>query len=294
MVVRSSTRDASTQSSLALSRATVRDLNTKPQWSEVTQLDVFPGETATDVEFAENYGSTMRPAKQDEEEDEQKQQGQGQQGDGSGPGGAGEEGEQPKGDSAEAIVGYMNGQRSHPVVLAMGDRRHRLLELEEGDVAQHRLKDDRQQVLLAKDGTFVSTRQDKKFRAALVPKESKEKQQQPGQQQQADAGGGGTSGSGSGKQQKQLGQKSAKKDNEKSEVAIEQNGTQTFSQHGQFYGAQRGGQDSSVYYKDRKQSAQATDAHVHMRFEKNRIWVDKDGHWSEEPILQKKDKHCKE
>ena len=280
----------------SMSRATLRKTKSDEPWNEL-DVDVLKGETATGVEWVENYGTTSHPAKQDvKDKGQKKQQAAGGGASGGGPGGAGGGsagivGEQPEGPSAEPIIGYMNGSRSHPVVLAVGDRRHRLQGLEEGDVAQHRLKDDRQQVLLSKDGTYVSTREDKKFRAALVPKEAKDQQQaqQPtrggGQAQQAQQGG----------DQKEKGQKSAKEDNTKSQVAIEQNGTQTFSQHGEFYTAQKSGSDASVYHKDRKVSSQATEDHVHMRFKDDaKIWVDKDGHWSEAPILQKKDKHCKE
>jgi len=294
MVTRTSLRNASQRAQSYASRATLRELNSKPQWAEAKFIDVFPGETASDVEYAENYGGTSVPAKQDEEEQKQQQGKQQDSGDG-GSGTPGEENEQPKGDAAEAIVLYLNGSRSHPVIISVGDRRHRLLELEEGDVAQHRLKDDRQQMLYSKDGTYISTRSDKVMRIALVEKQQ-EQQQTPSQQQQANGAGAPSSGSGGGTQKKKktMGQKSAKDDNKKSQVALEQNGTQTYSQHGQYYTAQRGGSDVSNYYDSRKKSSQATDKHVHIRFMDNRIWVDEDGHWSELPILQKKDKHCKE
>lgn len=295
MVTRSSVRDAARRSQSGLSRGTLRKTNSKTLWNEL-HIDVLKGETATDVEHVEAYGSTSYPADQDEDEDKgQKQSKPASGGGGGGPGGAGggspgTVGEQPEGDAAEPIIAYMNGSRSHPVVLAVGDRRHRLLELEQGDVANHRLKDDRQQVLLSKDGTYISTRDDKVMRVALVPKEPPPEQQQQGQGVRG-AGPGTQQG---GKKQKTLGQKSAKDDNKKSQVAIEQNGTQTYSQHGQFYTAQRGGSDASTYYDSRKKSSQATQTHVHMRFEDNRIWVDEEGHWSEMPIQQKKDKHCKD
>src|SRR5262245_47450942 len=174
MVMRSTLKDAARRAQTHASRATLRELNTKPYWTEAKGIDVMVSETHTDVEFIENYGATSVPVKQDEEENKQQKQPQ-QASQDNGPGGAGagsegEQGDQPKGDSAEAIVLYINGSRSHPVIIAIGDRRHRLLELEEGDVAQHRLKDDRQQLLLHKDGTYVSTRDDKVLRIALVPK----------------------------------------------------------------------------------------------------------------------------
>jgi phage gp45-like len=296
MVTRTTLRNASQRAQSYASRATLRELNSKPQWAEAKFIDVFPGETATDVEYAENYGGTSVPAKQDEEEEEEKQQGKQQQGSSGGSGTPGEENEQPKGDAAEAIVLYLNGSRSHPVIISVGDRRHRLLELEEGDVAQHRLKDDRQQMLYSKDGTYISTRSDKIMRIALVPKQQ-DQQQNPSQQQQANGAAAGPSGSGGGKQKKKktMGQKSAKDDNKKSEVAIEQNGATTYSRHGEAYGSQKGGSDSTIHYeKDKKKSAQSTDEHVHIRFKEHRIFNDKDGNWATSPIGIKMDKYCKE
>ena len=112
------------------------------------------------------------------------------------------------------------------------------------------------------------------------------------------SGGGAGGGAGGGGEQegksKATGQKTLHK--EETDIALEQNGKETFSQHGQFFNSVRSGSDASNYHENRKKSSQATDKHVHMRFEKNRIWVDDEppGHWSELPILQKKDKHCKE
>jgi phage gp45-like len=301
MAMRTTLKDTGRRTQTNSSRGTLRKMNSKPYWSEV-DIDVMTSETHTGVEFVENYGSTSFPANQDEEEDDQKQPKAQQQASGSdGPGGGGagsegEQGEQPKGDAAEPVIMYLNGSRSHPVVIAMGDRRHRLTELEEGDVANHRLKDDRQQFLMSKDGTYLTTRNDKVFRAALVPKKE-DKQQTPSQQQQADAGGGGSSGSGGGKQKKQktYGQKSDKDDNKKSSVAIEQNGTQTYSQHGESYGTQKGGSDSTIHYeKNKKKSAQTTEEHTHIRFKDHRIFNDEGGNWATSPIQIKMDKYCKE
>lgn len=287
MVIRTSVRDASRRAQTSMSRATLRELNTKPYWSEGKQIDVMASETHSDVEWVQNYGGVSVPVKQDKDENQQQQKQQQQASASNGPGGAGGnsngvQGQQPKGDSAEAIVGYMNGSRSHPVILAIGDRRHQLLELEEGDVAQHRLKDDRQQVLLHKDGTYISTRDDKVLRAALVPKEQKD-QPTPGQAQQAQAQ----------QQKKTHGQKSARDDNVKSEVYIEQKGDVTTVRHSTSYSAQRAS-DSSTYYQDRKRSTQVTAQHSHLRTNEFRIFTDDEGCWSEVPILVKKDKHCKD
>jgi phage gp45-like len=194
--------------------------------------------------------------------------------------------------SAEGFVSYMGGNRALPVIGVMDDRRHRLKELDEGDTAFYRGKDDRQQMHMTKDGNFMSSRNDRKQRFALVDPPKDESQQQ------AQGGGGSPSSGGAsgGKKEKKkaTGQKAAKDDNLKSEVAIEQNGKETFSQHGKSFSSVRGGSDASNYYDNRKKSSQATEDHVHMRYEDFRIWVDKEGHWSEMPILQKKDGHCKE
>jgi phage gp45-like len=85
--------------------------------------------------------------------------------------------------SAETFITFIGGNRSFPVSAAMDDRRHRLNSLEKGDAAMYRLKDDRQQIHMTKDGTFVSTRDDKIMRVALVPKKDDQQQQQGGGQQ---------------------------------------------------------------------------------------------------------------
>lgn len=284
-----------TQSRVA-SRGTLRELNSKPYWSEGKQVDVMAGETATDVEFAENYGSTSVPAKQDKDENPQPQQQQGSGNDGAG-GSKGTQGQQPKGDAPEVIMLYLNGHSSHPVIISCGDRRHRLLELEEGDVAQHRLKDDRQQMLYSKDGTYISTRSDKVMRIALVPQDDQAQQQQPQQPQATQTAAGGNGGAGgngaSGQQQKKksYGQKSAKDDNKKSSVAIEQNGKDTTSTHGDALSRQRGGSDSTVFFANN--SCQSTDAHSHILGGGVHIWV-AGGCFSDMPIIVKRDGLCKD
>jgi len=303
MVMRSGSGDSANRVQTNASRATLRELNSKPFWSEAKQLDVMASETHSDVEFIENYGSTMVPAKQDQ--DDQQQEGQQQQdsgggGNGAGGGGAGsqgEEGEQPQGDAAEAIVLYLNGSRSHPVVIAMGDRRHRLVELEEGDVANHRLKDDRQQFLMSSDGTYFSTRDDKVFRVALVAAADTSQpkpQGQPSATQQAANGGGGSGGGQQGQQQqKKYGQKSAKGDNQSSKISFQQDKKNTTSQHNDGY-SQQADDHSTVYHGDKTKSVQATTDHAHIRTGGNRIFTDKGGCWSTTPIVQKKDGYCKE
>jgi phage gp45-like len=303
MVMRSNSGDSANRIQTHASRATLRELDSSPFWSETKELDVMDSETHTGVEFAENYGGTCVPAKQDQD-DQQQQQGQQDTGGGSsGPGGGGagsqgEEGQQPQGDAAEAIVLYLNGSRSHPVIISMGDRRHRLIGLEEGDVANHRLQSDRQQFLLSSDGTYLSTRDDKVMRIALVPSADTgtPKPQQPSATQTAASGGSsGSSSSGAGQQnqQKKYGQKSAKSDNQSSKISIQQTKDATTVQQNSAY-SQQGSDHSTVYYGDKTKSAQATTDHAHLRTGGNRIFTDSGGCWSTVPIQQKKDGYCKE
>ena len=200
--------------------------------------------------------------------------------------------------SAHGFMNFPGGNRSMGYVGVMDDRRHRLKELDKGDTAFYRGKDDKQQFHMHEKGTYLTTRDDKVFRAALVAKAQDDQQQQP----QGRGGGGAQGGAGGGKDDKDeagnkkpQGQKSARDDNMKSQVAIEQNGTTTYSQYGEAYGSQKGGSDSTVHWgKDKKKSAQSTEMHTHIRFGEHRIYNDKDGNFWTIPCLVKKDEHCKE
>ena len=124
--------------------------------------------------------------------------------------------------SAESFVQYMGGNRSFPVMQNMDDRRHRLKELEKGDVAMFRTVADKLQMHFSGDGGFMTGPRDKILRMHLLDEDSDKQQQQGGQgQQQAvsadqqDTAGDGSSSSGSqqgGQQQPTKGQKSRYKD----------------------------------------------------------------------------------
>jgi hypothetical protein len=95
--------------------------------------------------------------------------------------------------SAECIVSFMGGNRSFPVAGPMDDRRHRLKDLDKGDVAMFRTNKDQLQFHLTQTGAFLTGPTNKKLRMQLVD---------PDQQ-----------GSGGGSQQK--GQKAQYKNNSK-------------------------------------------------------------------------------
>jgi hypothetical protein len=72
--------------------------------------------------------------------------------------------------SAEGFMQFPGGNRSFAVCGVMDDRRHRLKNLEKGDTAMFRTKDDKQQFHMTGDGGFWSAPQDKTARMQLVAK----------------------------------------------------------------------------------------------------------------------------
>jgi phage gp45-like len=61
--------------------------------------------------------------------------------------------EQPKGPAAEGIALFLGGQRNHPVIIGVDDRRHRPMGLKPGENAQY--DDQGQMTLLKRVGTFL-------------------------------------------------------------------------------------------------------------------------------------------
>ncbi len=124
---RSSTRNASDRVALTAARATLDAADDTHLMQEV-QLRLFHGEQADTIEHFHPYGFTAVPKK-------------------------------PSKDSsgvmrkAEAVVLFQNGSRSHPLAIVIGDRRYRLKNGQEGEVAVH---DDQGQVVhLTRSGIVV-------------------------------------------------------------------------------------------------------------------------------------------
>jgi hypothetical protein len=179
-------------------------------------------------------------------------------------------------DGAEGYYSYAGGNRSHPVAGAMDDRRHRMKELDEGDTAMYRGKDDRQQFHMNGKGTFLSNREDKKMRIALVP--DKREQQQGAQQQNAEGGGG------QGEQKKkEKGQKPAKDDNEKSDTFFEQTKDHNHIRRGNG-NVKTEDKVTHTYHKDTNTSTRCDDGHCHIRKGAAKIWVSAGGCHSTVPI----------
>jgi hypothetical protein len=160
-------------------RATVSSIDDNKLMKEMGG-NFMKGESRTKIESPQNYGWSSVTFDPDQEQ-------AGGQGGGSGP---------------ETFISFMGGNRSFPVAGPIDDRRHRLKGLDKGDVGMFRGKDDAQQFLLLEKGNFMSMREDKKFRFALVP-DKRQQQSRGGQQGQ------------------QKGQQSTYDDNEKSETFYE-------------------------------------------------------------------------
>jgi len=133
---------------------------------------------------------------------------------------------------AEAMISFMGSNRTFPVASVMDDRRHRLKDLEKGDVAMFRTKDDNQQFHLTKDGGFWSAPTDKKVRMQLVEKD----QQQDQQGQQGTSQGGSQGGQSGGSQQqggfpKMTGQKAVYKKESKRYFEINKDTTENVGSH---------------------------------------------------------------
>jgi phage gp45-like len=144
----------SRQSSMTISRGTVRDFEDDHLVQEVTGVDVFHSETATNkgapLERFQMVGMTAVPLKQHEEEGGQQQAQQGQ---------ASQDGtewnhQQPKGPAAEALMLYLNGSRAHPVAM-VDDRRVRPYGMSEGEGAHYAPDGSEQMVLFKETGTYL-------------------------------------------------------------------------------------------------------------------------------------------
>ena len=144
-------------------------------------VDVFHSETHTEVERAQTFGFTSVPLKQDETQQPNKppQKTEGL---------ADFNHNQPTGPSAEAIVLYLNGSRSHPVIIAIDDRRHRPYGLKEGESAQY--DHNGQMTLIKNDGVYlISTGDNRKVSLRHVQKNKQKRP--PAAQQAAQHNGGG-------------------------------------------------------------------------------------------------------
>lgn len=160
MAWRSTVRDAAHRAYLGLTRGTLKKPSDNHKW-QTCDIDLHYGVSIKDVERAQQYGFTSVPNKQKDDKDEH---------------------------PAECVVGFLGGNNAHPIILSIDDRRSRLYNMKEGDVA---LYDSRGQRVVIKEGA-ISVESPKSITNRVI-KEEDDKQQQGGQSGQS---GGGQSGGG--------------------------------------------------------------------------------------------------
>jgi phage gp45-like len=133
---------------LSLSRASVREFDDKHLMQQIKQADVMHSETPSDFERWQMVGLTSMPLKQEEEQQQSKQQSNN----------TSEQGDwnhnQPKGKSAEALMLYLNGSRSHPVGI-VDDRRVRPYAMKEGETALYAASGTGQMLFHNDDGSYL-------------------------------------------------------------------------------------------------------------------------------------------
>jgi phage gp45-like len=125
MTIRSYVADAARRAFVGIARGTLQKADDSKKWQEVT-VKMAGGRVFSNVEMAHPYGMTSVPKPPDDAKHDK---------------------------AAEAIVLYLDGNMSHPVVIAIGDRRYRLKNLKEGEVAFH--DDQGQQVYFSRDRLVV-------------------------------------------------------------------------------------------------------------------------------------------
>jgi len=148
---RNSLMEISGRAMHTVQRMTLNKPSDDPMMQEL-DFDGMNSEGRQKVERVQAFGYTATPLPRDEDEqkgglDQQPGKSEG------GGGGVGGDGEKPKGPAAEGIALYVGGQRNHPVVIALDDRRHRPMGLKPGESAQY--DDIGQMTLLRRNGTFV-------------------------------------------------------------------------------------------------------------------------------------------
>jgi phage gp45-like len=161
--MRSTVRDAAHRAYLGLTRGLLKKAQDNHFWQEVN-VRMFAGESKKGVERVQQYGYTSVPLPQKDDKDQH---------------------------TAEAIIGFLGGNRAHAVVLAIDDRRHRLKNMKEGEVA---LYDDQGQRVHIKRST-VSIESPMTITHRIVVPQQDEAGAQQGSQQ------GGQGGKQSGQQQ---------------------------------------------------------------------------------------------
>jgi phage gp45-like len=143
--MRSTMVDAARRAYNTLTRATLKSASDDHLMQQV-DVNMHEGEAKKGVERFQHYGFSAVPHKQKNEKDKK---------------------------IAEALIGYIGGNPGHAVILAIDDRRHRLKNQKDGEVA---LYDDQGQVLrITRDGIVISSHKAVTHEVAPVSKQRGEK-----------------------------------------------------------------------------------------------------------------------
>jgi hypothetical protein len=141
---RNSLMEMSGRAMHSILRLTLNKANDNPMMQELS-FDGMNSEGRKIVERLQAFGMTTMPLPRDQ------QQGGGQNG--GGGGGTGGDGASMQGPAAEGIALLIGGQRNHPVVIGVDDRRHRPMGLKPGESFQY---DDQQQgTLIRRAATYI-------------------------------------------------------------------------------------------------------------------------------------------
>jgi hypothetical protein len=136
MTLRTTAKETGRRVQTSQARCTLRDFDDDHDMMEIKAADVMTSETPTNFERWQSVGMSVHPMPQEQDQQQQGQQDQQQQ-DGGGGGGNGDQNpwnmKQPKGPSAEGLMMYPGGSRSHPVCAGIDDRRVRPYQTKPGE-----------------------------------------------------------------------------------------------------------------------------------------------------------------
>jgi phage gp45-like len=121
-------------------RVTMNKASDDPMMQEIAG-DMMNSDSRKAMERIQSFGFSSVPMPRDEDEKK-------------GGGGGGDQNiEKAKGPAAEGIALFLGGQRNHPVIIAVDDRRHRPMGMKPGENAQY--DDQGQMTLLRRGGLFM-------------------------------------------------------------------------------------------------------------------------------------------
>jgi len=146
MAYRSTPRDAARRSMVGLGRGVLKKANDQTLMQE-HHVEMLYGEEIEHAEHPQNYGFTHVNHNEDAWPDMNK-----------------------KGKIAEIFIGFLSGNRSHPVVFVIDDRRYRICGMKEGELMLY--DEQGHQVQITRDGVFVSVPHDKFLTARVMRKDA--------------------------------------------------------------------------------------------------------------------------